>query len=280
MRKLFFNALVSCALAACSASTPAPQAANAVPESAAAGESAAVGLGSAPAGNGTVTPELEAIVNAPERSSEDRQLDAGRHPAELLAFVGARPGMRVAEISAGGGYTAELLARAVGPSGAVYGMNLPFILQRYAEKPWTERLAKPVMKNVVRVDRPMDEPLPPDAVSLDAVINILFYHDLFWIEGDRAKMNAAILAALKPGGSYVIVDHSGRPGTGSSEVQTLHRIEEDVVKNEIIAAGFTLAGEADFLRNPSDTRDWSASPRFAGEKRGTSDRFVLRFVKP
>jgi len=93
-------------------------------------------------------------------------------------------------------------------------------------------------------------------------------------------MNRAILAALRPGGVYVVIDHSGRSGTGTTETETLHRIDEQVVIAEIQSAGFKLAEESGFLRNPADTRDWSASPRVAGEKRGTSDRFALKFVKP
>ena len=221
-----------------------------------------------------------AVVGAADRSEADRALDAGRRPAELLAFAGIAPGMRVAELMAGGGYTAELLARAVGPSGQVYGQNSRFVLERFAEKPWAERLAKPVMKNVVRVDRELSDPLPPEARELDAVFLVLFYHDTVWQKLDRAALNAAVLRALRPGGVYVVVDHAGRPGTGTSETETLHRIEESVVRSEIVAAGFTLESEAGFLRSPSDTRDWNASPSKAGEKRGTSDRFVLRFVKP
>jgi predicted methyltransferase len=93
-------------------------------------------------------------------------------------------------------------------------------------------------------------------------------------------MNRAVFQALRPGGVYVIVDHSARPGAGVSVAQTLHRIEESVVKSEVEAAGFTLAASADFLREPGDARDWNASPREAAERRGTSDRFVLKFVKP
>lgn len=207
-------------------------------------------------------------------------MDKGRHPAELLTFLDLRPAMRVAEISAGGGYTTELLARAVAPDGVVYGQNSKFILERFAEKPWSERLAKPIMKNVVRVDREFDDPLPPEAKNLDAVVNVLFYHDTVWMKTDRMRMNQAIFRALRPGGAYFIIDHSGRPGTGIAEVQTNHRIEEQVVRDEVQKAGFRLAAEADFLRNPADSRDWNASPRAAAERRGTSDRFVLKFVKP
>jgi len=221
-----------------------------------------------------------AIVGAPDRSADDRALDAGRHPDQLLTFIGVAPGMRVAEIGAGLGYTTELLARAVGPSGVVYAQNNKFIRDRFAEKPWSERLAKPVMKRVVRVDREFDDPLPPEAKRLDAVVNVMLYHDTVWMKTDRAAMNRAVYAALRPGGVYVIVDHSARPGAGTSETQTLHRIEEKVVRSEIESAGFRLVADADFLRNPADTRDWSASPRTAGERRGTSDRFILKFVRP
>lgn len=225
-------------------------------------------------------PDYQAIVDAPDRSPEDRALDAGRHPVELLSFLGLGPGMKVGEVAAGGGYTSELLARSVAPDGVVYGQNSKFILERFAEKPWSERLKKPVMKNVVRVDSDFSEPFPDTVHDLDAVINVLFYHDTVWQKTDRERMNRTIFRALRSGGQYVIVDHSARPGSGLNDVETLHRIEESVLKEEVLKAGFQLARSADFLRSPADTRDWSASPRVAGERRGTSDRFVLGFVKP
>jgi predicted methyltransferase len=278
MRKFAIASLVSCLCAYACSPSATPPAVDPSAQSSAAVE--ASGASAQPAAGAPVSPEIQSVVDAPDRSEADRQLDAGRHPAELLAFAGIKPGMKVAEISAAGGYTTELLARAVGPTGVVYGTNVPFILERFAEKPWSERLSKPVMKNVVRVDRNGDDPLPPEAKNLDAVLDVLFYHDFFWLGTDRAKMNASIFAALAPGGVYVIVDHSGRPGTGSTEVQTLHRIEEEVVTKEVLGAGFKLDASADFLRNPQDTRDWNDSPMAAAERRGTSDRFVLRFVKP
>ena len=224
-----------------------------------------------------------AVVAAPDRTEADRALDAGRRPADTLAFFEVRPGMHVAEIGAGGGYTSELLARLVGPSGKVYGQNSPFVLKRFAEQPWTERLSKPVMAGVVRLDTPFDAPFPADFADmgkLDAVLNILFYHDTVWQEVDRPAMNAAIYAALKPGGVYGIVDHSARPEDGLTVTQTFHRIAEQAVVDEITAAGFVLEARADFLRNPSDPRDWNDAPSAAAERRGTSDRFVLRFRKP
>lgn len=223
---------------------------------------------------------IQAAVSAADRSEADRALDAGRQPAKTLAFFGIKPGMKVAELAAGAGYTSELLARVVGPTGTVYGHNPPFVLQRFAEKPWTERLTKPVMANVKRLDREFDDPFPDDVKNLDAVLIVLFYHDTVWQGVDRAKMNEAIFAALKPGGIYGIVDHRARPGDGIEVTKSLHRIEEKNVREEIERAGFRFVAEADFLANPNDPMDWNASPSAAGERRGTSDRFVLKFVKP
>lgn len=227
-----------------------------------------------------VTAEITAAVEAADRSDDDKALDAGRHPGEMLAFFGIAPNMNVADLAAGFGYTTELLARTVGPNGKVYGQNNKFVLEKFAEKGWTERLAKPVNKNVIRVNREFDEPLPPEVHDLDAVIMVLFYHDTVWQKTDRDKMNKSIFAALKSGGVFGIIDHSGRDGTGVTEAQTLHRIEEKVVREEVEKAGFKLAASGQFMKNSADTRDWNASPRAAAEKRGTSDRFVLKFVKP
>jgi len=227
-----------------------------------------------------VTPAVALALAADDRSEDDRALDPGRKADQVLSFFGIAPGMHVAELGVGTGYTAELLARVVGPAGVVYGQNMRFFLERFAAGPWSERLSKPSMKNVVRVDRELDDPLPPEAKNLDAVLVVLIYHDAVWLEVDREAMNRAVFAALRPGGVYGIVDHSGRDGTGATETKTLHRIEEKVVLEEVKRAGFVLDAEASFLKNPADTRDWSASPKTAGERRGTSDRFVLRFKKP
>jgi len=234
-----------------------------------------------PLASAAVSPaDFDTIVAAPDRSPEDRALDAGRHPRELLALLSVRPGQKVAELGAGGGYTTELLARAVGPNGIVYAQNSKFILERFAEKPWSLRLEKPVMKNVVRVDREFDDPLPAEASGLDAVVDVLFYHDTVWLKVDRERMNQAIFQALKPGGLYVVLDHSARANSGLADVETLHRIDEQTVRSEIEKAGFRLARESSAWRAPDDTRDWSASPRVAGERRGTSDRFAVAYMKP
>ncbi len=220
-------------------------------------------------------PDNDAIVGAPDRTEADRGLDGGRLPAALLSFIGVRPGFRVAELAAGGGYTTEILARAVGPKGKVYGQNTKVIIERFAKKPWAERLARPAMKNVMRVDRELEDPLPPDANKLDAVVMHLFYHDTYWFGTDRKKMNQAVFRMLKPGGVFVVVDHSAAAGKGSTEAKSLHRVEESLVKQEILEAGFTFDASSDTWRHPADKRDTNVF-----KDRGSSDRFALRFKKP
>ena len=212
------------------------------------------------------TPDYPAIVASADRSAADRQNDARRKPVEMLTFIAPRPGMVALDVSAGGGYTTELISRAVGPSGRVYG-------QTRAPDP-RQRLALRKRGNVIPIVRPFEDPAPPD-VPLDLVTLMFNYHDFGHMSVDRARMNAAIFRALKRGGIYVIADHSGRPGTGISESGTLHRVEEAFVKQEVEAAGFRLAGEGGFLRNPQDPRD-----RETPEPPQPKDEFVLKFVKP
>lgn len=223
------------------------------------------------------TIDWKTIVDAPDRTPDDRAMDAARKPVEMLAFVGVRPGQRVAELCAGGGYTSELLARAVGPEGRVYGHNTPFVLQRFAEKSWTARLVRPAMRDVVRLDRELEDPFPSDEHALDLVVMVLFYHDTYWFGTDRHRMNQAIYRVLKPGGAFVVIDHSAKPGAGADVAKTLHRIDEALVRTEILAAGFVLESASEFLRNPADARDWNV---FDKGRRGATDRFALRFVKP
>lgn len=232
----------------------------------------------APASALVASPEAQAIVAASDRTDDDRRLDAGRHAAELLTFLGVKPGMRVAELVAGAGYTAELLARAVAPGGVVYAENPKYVLEG-SGGPWSARLARPAAKDIVRVDRELDDPLPPEAKDLDLVLVNLVYHDTQALGVDRQKMNRGVFLALKSGGRYVIIDHSARPGAGFADAGTLHRVDERTVREEVEKAGFRLESQGSFLRNADDRRDWNASPQAAAQRRGTSDRFALVFVK-
>lgn len=228
-----------------------------------------------------MTPDaIKALLAASDRTDPDRKNDVLRHSDQFLQFIGVGPGMHVADLGAATGYTTELLARAVGPNGTVYAQNDPQMIKKFADKPLTERLARPANKNVVREDRSFDDPLPADAKNLDIVVDYIFYHDAVWLGADRDKMNGAVFAALKPGGTYVIVDASAKSGDGINDTKTLHRIDENTVKTDLSKAGFTFVSSADFLRNPSDTRDWNSSPGAAGDRRGTEDRFIFKFQKP
>ncbi len=217
-------------------------------------------------------------VNAPDRPAEDKALDAGRRPEEWLAFFGIRPGMQVADLFAGGGYTSELLAQIVGPDGKVYSVNPPFPEKfKSREEQWRDRLKKPALSNTIAVQKAFSAPdfqIAP-AGSLDAAIIHLNYHDLVGIKADRAKINGAVFAALKPGGVYGIVDHAAAKGSGDRDVSTLHRIDEDFVISEVEKAGFKLELASGALRHPEDDHTWKVF-----EKRGETDRFILKFVKP
>jgi len=182
--------------------------------------------------------------------------------------------MRVLDMGAGAGYSTELLARAVGPRGTVYAQDAPAIAERLKGR-FDERAKSPAMKNVVRVVRDYDDPLPPEARDLDLVTFFFFYHDTAYMNVDRAKMNRRLFEALKPGGVLVIADHSAQAGAGSSAAKSLHRIEESVLRREIEAAGFRLEAEADFLRHPEDPRD-----TIVFRPKLPVDEFVLKFVKP
>lgn len=219
--------------------------------------------------------EAEKLVAAGDRTAEDRERDARRRPARLLAFSGVEPGMRVADLGASSGYTTELLARAVGPKGRVFAQNSPYVLEKYVKDSWPARLARPAMKAVVRVDRETVDPLPPEATQLDLITMVFVYHDTLFTGVDRAAMNARLFAALEPGGSLVVIDHHAKPGSGPEIAKTLHRMDAALLRRDLEAAGFRFAAEADFLRHPDDPRE---QPFF--EMDGPTDAFVHRYVRP
>lgn len=231
------------------------------------------GAGSATAQDARA-PDYEAIIASPDRSDADRQTDVRRQPARMLAFAGARAGMKVLDMGAGAGYSTELLARAVGPRGAVYAQESAAVMERVKDR-FDLRAQKPDMKNVVHLIRNYDDPLPSEIGGLDLITFFFAYHDVTYMPADRAIMNKRMFAALKPGGFLVIADHSAKPGEGITVAKTLHRIEESTLRQEIEAAGFKLAAEADFLRHPEDPRDAAVfrSPV-------PVDEFVLKFQKP
>jgi len=249
-------------------------------------------------------------VASPDRTAADRTNDQRRKPEQMLAFIGVKPGSAALDISAAGGYTTELLARAIGPNGAVYGQSAPprADAPRPAQPegnstgmaaPTTAPAAAPVRRtspeqlaaraeamraaknvefaSIVPIVQPFDNPVPAQVTpgKLDLVTFMFNYHDMGFMGVDRAGMNRAVFNALKSGGQYVIADHAGRPGTGISESGTLHRMEEAFLIKEIEAAGFKLAARGDFLRNPNDPKDKNTP-----DPPQPKDDFVVKFVKP
>ena len=220
-------------------------------------------------------PDYQAVVAAPDRSDADRQTDQRRQPAKMLAFTGVREGMKVLDMEANAGYSTELLARAVGPAGTVWAQDPASIIERFVKDKFDNRAKSPAMKNVVHVVRDFDDPIPPDVSNLDMITFFFAYHDVTYMPVDRAKMNAKMFAALKPGGTLIIADHSAKPGEGITVAKTLHRIEEATLRQEIEAAGFKFVAEGDFLRHPEDPRDDKVFKPAV-----PVDEFVLKYQKP
>jgi predicted methyltransferase len=221
-----------------------------------------------------IAQDYAAILNAPDRSEADRKNDERRMPAKILAFAGVQPGWNILDMGAGAGYSTEVMARATGPTGKVYGQNPPDMMER-AKTAYEERAKSPAMKNVTTLMRGYEDPVPAEVKNLDLITFFYAYHDVTYMAVDRMKMDHALLGALKPGGFLVIGDYAALPGTGTSVGKTLHRIDEDFLKKELESAGFKLVDEGKFLRNPDDPKDM---PIFKPQI--PIDIFVLKFQKP
>jgi predicted methyltransferase len=220
-------------------------------------------------GSPVLSENYKQVVASLIRTDEDRDADARRKPLEFLQFTNVRPGMRVLDIAAGGGYTTQLLALAVGSTGTVWAQGTK------SRSALEERLASHPQANIVPVIRPLEDPIPEGLSRLDMITIIMNYHDIAYMPVDRAKMNLRLFNALKPGGHLIVLDHSAKAGSGISAAKSLHRIDEKVVLDEFRQAGFKLEQEGDFLKNPDDPRDQA----FFDMKIQT-DKFALRFVKP
>ncbi len=213
-------------------------------------------------------------VADPKRPAEEVARDPLRHPAEILAFAQLEPGDKVADIRPGAGYFTRLFSDVVGPTGRVYAFVPERTMSR--ENAGADALVA-AYSNVTRVNGLLDS--MTYAEPLDMIFMSQEYHD-FHIPGfntDVAKMNAAVFAALKPGGRYILIDHEAAPGTGISAVQTLHRIEGDYLKREVEAAGFVFEGASQAVANPADDHSLNV---FDAKIRGKTDQFVYRFRKP
>jgi predicted methyltransferase len=212
-------------------------------------------------------PDYRAILSHAERPENERQLDAARKPDQVMTFYGVKSGDKAADLLAGRGYYTMILSQMVGADGLVYSTNT-----RPREE-WSDRFKRPPFTNVRTVVGPMDKIDLPQDGSLDFALTHLNYHDL--PQPARAGMNKRVLAALRKGGIYGVVDHSAREGSGDSDSKTLHRIDKRLVIKEVTDSGFKLVAEGDMLSRPDDKRDFNVN-----KVRNQNDRFVLKFVKP
>jgi predicted methyltransferase len=249
----FLTGLVLClSIGACASAEPeAAQALAGVPES----------------------PYPAALADA-RRPEADRERDALRHPADILAFAGVAPGQRIADIGPGGGYYSRLFAVAVGDGGRVYAIDRPNVPDRPAR---AILAVAPAYPNVTVIQQGyqgwrLSEPL-------DAIFISQIYHDfhLPQLNLDVAQINRDMFAALKPGGALIVIDHAAVDGSDLSVTDALHRIDQATVVRELQAAGFVLEAQSDVLRNPADARTERV---FESDIRGHTDQFVLRFRKP
>ena len=237
----------------------------------------AVILLSAGAAAAPVPAAVTAAVSDAARPADDTARDADRKPAEMLIFAGIKPGMHVMDLIPGGGYFTRLFAKAVGSTGYVYAYQ-PTELDHFlkGKEPPVMAVAA-AYPNVSVVRGSINQLVAPE--PLDVVWTSQNYHDLkdkLFAPADTALVNKAIYNALRPGGLYIVLDHSAPKGSGIADTETLHRIDEAVVKKEVEAAGFQLVGESNVLRNPSDPR---TALVFDKSIRGHTDQFILKFRK-
>ena len=217
----------------------------------------------------------------PARPASDVARDAARKPLELASFAGIKAGDRVVDLIPGGGYFTFVFAGVVGPTGHVYA-TVPVVAKAYMARQTAGIDAFAATHANVSVVYSEKGFTPPDGPA-DVIWTAQNYHDLYNPMGpsagppDLLPINKAIFAALKPGGVYLIVDHSAPAGSGTADTKTLHRIDEAVVRKDVETAGFVFEGSSDLLRNPADPR---TALVFDPSIRGRTDQFVLKFRKP
>jgi predicted methyltransferase len=224
---------------------------------------------------------IAAAVADSGRPDTDRQRDGSRKPAQILTFTGVQPGAQIAELLPGGGYFTRLFSKAVGSSGHVYALVPARSPGAPADAPdFAARVksiaADPNYANVSVVVEPFSQLAVP--APADLVWTSQNYHDLHNFPGlDVGVFNKMVFDDLKPGGIYLILDHSAEAGSGGRDTKTLHRIDAETVKAEVLAAGFVFVGSSDLLRQPGDNRTLKV---FDPSVRGNTDQFILKFRKP
>jgi predicted methyltransferase len=232
-------------------------------------------------GDAKVPDAIAAAVADPARPEADRQRDANRKPVETLEFTGVKPGDVVAELLPGSGYFTRIFSKVVGPSGHVYALVPAPAADAPADMPdFAARVkalaAEPNYANVSVVVEPFSQLKAP--VPVDLLWTSQNYHDLHNFPGlDVGVFNQMVYDSLKPGGIYLILDHEAEAGSGTRDTATLHRIDVQTVTQEVLAAGFVLAGSSELLHRPADSHTVKV---FDPSVRGKTDQFILKFRKP
>jgi predicted methyltransferase len=219
---------------------------------------------------------IAAALAAPDRPADDLARDQTRHASAVLALADVKPGERVLDLGAAGGYMTWMLSSLAGPEGSVTAQDPRAWLDEYPTLwPMTVALAtaRPNVSHQV-----MDfDALAGEAGSYDVAVMSLVYHEAARMGADRAAMNREIYNLLKPGGRLLVVDHHATPGSGERDVYSYHRIDAELVRREIEAAGFRLEREADELENAEDDLSLNI---FDPTIRGRTSQFALLFRKP
>jgi predicted methyltransferase len=224
---------------------------------------------------------IAAAIADPNRPPADTNRDADRKPAATLEFTGIKPGDQIAELLPGSGYFTRIFSKAVGSAGHVYALVPALSPDAPADTPdFAARVkalaADPHYSNVSVVVEPFSQLKTP--VPVDLVWTSQNYHDLHNLPGlDLTVFNQMVFDALKPGGIYLILDHTAAPESGAADTATLHRIDPKTVKREVLAAGFVFAGSSQLLHQPSDSHTLKV---FDPSIRGKTDQFILKFRKP
>ncbi|HET7267739.1 MAG TPA: methyltransferase [Oleiagrimonas sp.] len=219
---------------------------------------------------------VTAAINDPARKA-DKADDARRKMAAVMTFTGVKPGDTVVELLPGSGYWTRVFSRIVGPDGHVYQV-WPKEMAKYSAKSmakWRNLATKPHYANVEVLAEPAADVTAP--TKADIVFTSQNYHDYHNLDISMAAFNRSVYEALKPGGVFIIIDHVAPAGSGTSDTDTLHRIDPAAVKKEVEAAGFVFAGSSNALHNPADPHDISV---FDKSIRGHTDQFIYRFRKP
>lgn len=230
-----------------------------------------------PAGTVNATAAYDMAVADANRPAGDVAKDAMRKPAETLAFARVMPGQTVAELLPGGGYFTRLLSKAVGPNGKVISIVPSSALSFPDQIDPVRAIASNAAYANVFVETPEGTLAPSQ--SVDVYLTAQNYHDLhaYYCAEAAAAFNRAVFQSLKPGGTFLVIDHSSVAGAGVSVSKSLHRIEASVVRREIEAAGFVFDGESTVLAQAADPRTQIV---FDAAIRGKTDQFMMRFKKP